>query len=282
MGCDVGYGMTETCGMCAILAPELVQLSPSSVGLPVPSIEIKLVDVPDAGYSSSHSPPTGEILIRGPSVVKGYYKREELNPGGKESSWTEDGWFKTGDVGMWNKDGTLSIIDRYVYLSSHRFWRINCIYSSIKNLIKLSNGEYIAVERLEAVYKSSPFVSNICVYAHSEAKVAIAIISPNEAKLRSALSTSPNPPSQETHLHDLCQTEEARKQVLDSCLETGKSHGLRGTELLGAVVLVDEEWTVESGYVSAAMKIQRTKIVKRWDGEIKVSFFFLEGLRWVG
>jgi long-chain acyl-CoA synthetase len=103
-----GYGMTESCGMCAILPPELNR--PGTVGLPVPSIEIKLIDVPEAGYLSTNKNPQGEVLIRGPSVIKGYYKRDDLN--NDETIFTKDGWLRTGDVGQWNPDGTLSLIDR--------------------------------------------------------------------------------------------------------------------------------------------------------------------------
>lgn len=111
--------MTESCGMCAILPPEFMQFG--SVGAPVPSVEIKLLDVPEAGYLSTNPQPQGEVLLRGPSVIKGYYKRDDLNS--DESIFTKDGWLRTGDVGTWNKDGTLSLIDR------------------IKNLIKLQGGE---------------------------------------------------------------------------------------------------------------------------------------------
>jgi long-chain acyl-CoA synthetase len=76
----------------------------------MPSTEIKLLDVPDVGYMANGSPPQGEICIRGPSVVQGYYKRPDLN--NDETIFTEDGWFRTGDVGQWNSDGTLTIIDR--------------------------------------------------------------------------------------------------------------------------------------------------------------------------
>ena len=100
--------MTESCGMCAILPPELNR--PGTVGLPVPSIEVKLIDVPEAGYLSTNKNPQGEVLIRGPSVIKGYYKRDDLN--NDESIFTKDGWLRTGDVGQWHKDGTLSLIDR--------------------------------------------------------------------------------------------------------------------------------------------------------------------------
>lgn len=102
--------MTESCGMCAILPPEFMQYG--SVGLPVPSVEIKLLDVPEAGYLSTNNPPQGEVLIRGPSVIKGYYKRDDLN--NDPSIFAGDGWLRTGDVGQWNADGTLNIIDRFV------------------------------------------------------------------------------------------------------------------------------------------------------------------------
>ena len=103
-----GYGMTESCAMCAVLPPELMQYG--SVGLPMPCIEIKLIDVPEAGYKATADPPQGEVCIRGPAVTKGYYKRDDLN--NDETIFTKDGWLRTGDVGQWNKDGTLSLIDR--------------------------------------------------------------------------------------------------------------------------------------------------------------------------
>lgn len=103
-----GYGMTESCGMCAVMPPEYFQYG--SVGLIMPSVEIKLKDHPEAGYISTNSPPQGEVLIRGPSVIKGYYKRDDLN--NDETIFTKDGWMRTGDVGQFNADGTLSLVDR--------------------------------------------------------------------------------------------------------------------------------------------------------------------------
>lgn len=107
--------MTETCGMCTLLPPELMQCG--AVGLPVPSVEIKLLDVPSAGYLSTNNPPRGEVCIRGPSVTKGYFKRPDLNA--DENVFTKEGWLRTGDVGQWNEDGTLSIIDRWGFFSSN-------------------------------------------------------------------------------------------------------------------------------------------------------------------
>jgi long-chain acyl-CoA synthetase len=241
-----GYGMTETCGMCSILPPDIMRYS--CVGLPSPSIEIKFLDVVDAGYRSTDNPPRGEILLRGPSVTAGYYKRDDLN--NDETIFTKDGWLRTGDVGEWNKDGTLSIIDR------------------IKNLVKLQGGEYIALERLESTYKSCNYVSNICVHAIPDATQPIAIIVPHEVHLRAAL------PDEDTHtsLADLCVNAKVKALVLRECNAAGKKSGFKGIEMLQAVVLTPDEWTPESGLVTAAQKVQRKKVEQKFDAEIKEAF----------
>ncbi|KAF5347312.1 hypothetical protein D9756_009932 [Leucocoprinus leucothites] len=240
-----GYGMTESCGMCAILPPELMQYG--SVGLPVPSTEVKLLDVPDAGYLSTNNPPQGEVCIRGPSVTQGYYKRSDLN--NDETVFTKDGWMRTGDVGQWNPDGTLSLIDR------------------LKNLIKLQSGEYIALERLEAVYKGCNLVSNLCVYATQDAQQPMAIVIPHEAHLRHQPSVDSS-----KSLADLCSETSVRDLVLKECNAIGKKNGFKPMELLEAVVLTAEEWTPENGLVTAAQKIQRSKIAKTFENEIKAVY----------
>ncbi|KAH8114997.1 long-chain-fatty-acid-CoA-ligase [Phellopilus nigrolimitatus] len=239
-----GYGMTESCGMCAIMPPEFMQYG--AVGAPVPSTEIKLLDVPEIGYYSTNERPQGEVLIRGPSVIKGYYKRDDLN--NDETIFTKDGWMRTGDVGQWNRDGTLSLIDR------------------IKNLIKLQGGEYIALERLESIYKSCNFVSNICVHATTDAKQPIAIIIPNEGHLRQALDSSKASKS----LPDLCLDSSVQSLVLKMCNDAGKKNQFKPMELLQAVVLTPEEWTPESGLLTAAQKVQRKNVAGKFSNEIKV------------
>jgi len=249
-----GYGLTESCGMCAILGPD--EFKYGIAGSPVGSIEIKLVSVPDAGYLSTNTPQQGEIWIRGPSVTKGYYKRDDLNS--DRSIFTEDGWFRTGDVGQWNADGTMSIVDR------------------IKNLVKLSGGEYIALERLESVYKSSPLVANICVHGDSNAKQPIAIIIPHEANLRHALKNPPagydKLPGPTTEIHEICMDKNVIGLVLNSCNAAGKKAGFKGMEMLQAVVLTADEWTPENELVTAAQKIQRKKIAGKFDREIKEAY----------
>lgn len=97
-----------------------------SLGEAPACIEVKLVDYAEAGYYSSNKPPQGEIWIRGGSVTEGYLDLEKEN----KEAFTEDGWFKTGDIGEFDWRGDLKIIDRK------------------KNLVKTLSGEYIALEKV--------------------------------------------------------------------------------------------------------------------------------------
>jgi long-chain acyl-CoA synthetase len=102
--------------------------------------ELMLEEVPDMGYNPLGTPPCGEICIRGKTVFTGYYKNPELT---KEA--IKDGWFHTGDIGEMLPNGIVKIIDRK------------------KNLIKLSQGEYIALEYLENVYTITPIVEDVSI-----------------------------------------------------------------------------------------------------------------------
>ncbi|KAJ7778653.1 long-chain-fatty-acid-CoA-ligase [Mycena maculata] len=249
-----GYGLTESCGMCAVVPPECFRYD--AVGMPMPSVEIKLRDVPEAGYFSGGrqgaTEERGEICIRGPSVVSGYYKRPDLNA--DTTIFAGDGWLRTGDVGRWNADGTLSLIDR------------------IKNLIKLAGGEYIALEQLESTYKSCNYVTNICVCATSDAKAPIAIIVPHEANLRAALRSSDIGVDASAHLPELCADRRVASLVLKECNSVGKKSGFKAMETLSAVILTPDNWTPENGLLTAAQKIQRTLIARKFDAEIKEAY----------
>nr|CAG8534239.1 8181_t:CDS:10 [Entrophospora candida] len=238
-----GYGMTEACGMAGtILTPELFTYG--SVGTPVPCTEVKLVDVPDAGYKSTDTPnPRGEIWLRGPAVTPGYYKNEKVT----KETFTEDGWLQTGDIGEWKPDGSLAVIDRK------------------KNLVKLAHGEYIALERLESVYKSTLFVSNICVCADSYQSRPVALIFPIEARVRK-LAMEKN--ITETDFEKLCQDKEITNSVLQACLVEAKKADFKPAELLSAITLLHEEWTTENGLLTAAQKIKRRDIQQKYQGDI--------------
>ncbi|KAI8329871.1 hypothetical protein BC941DRAFT_476056 [Chlamydoabsidia padenii] len=236
-----GYGMTESCGMCSIVSPD--HFTYGVVGAPVPCIEVKLVDVPEAGYFATNKPkPQGEVWIRGPSLTSGYFKQEELT----KETFTSDGWLKTGDIGEWNDNGSLNIIDR------------------IKNITKLSNGEYIALEKLESRYKSSVLVENMCVYADSLCPKPVALVVPVEKQLQSLME-------EEEETDDwgvLCASTAARQKVLSILQEQGKQSGLVGSEIIADVWICKDLWTTEMGVLTAAQKLKRNEINKLYKNEI--------------
>lgn len=126
-----GYGLTETAAMGVIMDP--LSFTTEALGEITGAVEVKLVDFADAGYFSTNSPPQGEIWIRGDSITDGYLDLEKET----KEAFTDDGWFKTGDIGEFDRLGQLQIIDRK------------------KNLVKTLNGEYIALEKVCLTSKPS-------------------------------------------------------------------------------------------------------------------------------
>ncbi|KAK9764597.1 long-chain fatty acid-CoA ligase [Basidiobolus ranarum] len=243
-----GYGMTEATAMCALMSPE--SFSYGSSGPPVPCSEIKLVDVEEAGYNHRNNPSQGEVWVRGPSIMKGYFNNDELT----REVLTEDGWLKTGDVGEWRPDGSLAIIDRR------------------KNLVKLSNGEYIALERLEALYKTSLFVQNICVYGDSFQSHPVALIVPIEDKLLKLAQQKGVPNAEKLSLHELCVNKEVKKGVLESFKEIAKKSRLVSAEVIQNIHLCDEEWTTENNLLTAAQKVKRRDVVHKYQSEVDAMY----------
>lgn len=209
-----GYGLTETCGNGALGSPLQWTMS-SSIGPIAAGVEVKLVSLPELNYSTSTDPPQGEILIRGPAVCASYYD----NPEETSKAMTKGGWFKTGDIGEFDDNGHLRVIDR------------------AKNLVKMQGGEYVALEKLEAVYRGSRYVNNMMVYADSEHARPIAVICPNEKELASKAADLG------VGEHRMHSDEKVRGAVLKDLLAAGKQAGLSGMELVAGVLIVDDEWT---------------------------------------
>ncbi|KAF2260757.1 acetyl-CoA synthetase-like protein [Lojkania enalia] len=232
-----GYGLTETTAMGALMDP--LAWTDTALGEMPASIEIKLVDFADAGYYSTNKPPQGEIWIRGGGVSQGYLELEKET----KESFTEDGWFKTGDIGEFDAKGQLKIIDRK------------------KNLVKTLTGEYIALEKLESVYRSVPVVANICVYAAEDQLKPIAIIVPAEPALKK-LATERG--VQGDHLEELCHSEKLNQAVSKQLQTAGQKAGLAPFEIVQGVVLADEEWTPQNGLTTAAQKINRKGILEKY------------------
>jgi long-chain acyl-CoA synthetase len=214
-----GYGLTETTAMGCIQNP--LAWDPHALGDITGCIEMKLVDFPDAGYYSTNKPPQGEIWIRGPAVTEGYWDNDQET----KDAITEDKWFKTGDIGEFNANGHLRIIDRK------------------KNLVKTLNGEYIALEKLESAYRTAPVVGNICVFAAQDKAKPIAIIVPVENTLQKLASSNG---LKSGSIEEMVSDEKLNNVVLKEVQKAGREAGLSGIEIVDGVVLADEEWTPQN------------------------------------
>lgn len=257
-----GYGLTETTAMGALMDP--MEWTDDALGDIPGSVEIKLVDFADAGYFATNKPnPQGEIWIRGTPIMEGYYNDEKET----KEALTADGWFKTGDIGEWDKNGHLKIIDRK------------------KNLVKTQNGEYIALEKLESIYRAATVVANICVYADQQRTKPVAIIVPAEPALKKlAESIGAKGSSIEEWVHD----KKVQSAVLKEMQQAGKAGGLSGIEIIEGVVLSDEEWTPANvshsknklinftnylqGLITSAQKLQRKAILKKFEKEVEAAY----------
>jgi long-chain acyl-CoA synthetase len=242
-----GYGLTETCAALCIqnaCGPFQTRVA----GPLVYCSEMKLVSVPDMGYLHTDNPPRGEICTRGPAVSAGYYKQEQ-----KTKEEFRNGWFHTGDIGQINSNGTVSVIDRK------------------KNLVKLDHGEYVALEKLEGVYNNSSLVSpnGVCVYADSDRSFVVANILPQISQLKryandNGISFSTN--------EDLVKNPKIVQAVLADLNNEAKKANLQRFEYLGAITLHADEWTPDNGLLTAAMKLQRNEIGKKYKQEIDTMY----------
>ncbi|KAH6659450.1 AMP-binding enzyme [Truncatella angustata] len=241
-----GYGLTETTAMGCLMNP--MEWTSESLGAMPASIDVKLVDFPDAGYYATNKPnPQGEVWIRGPSVLDEYYKNEKETA----EAIAPGGWFKTGDIGEWDQYGHLKLIDRK------------------KNLVKTLNGEYIALEKLESIYRSAAVVANICVYADASKNKPIAIIVPAEAALKKIASSAG---VQEGSLEEMVHNKKLQSAVLKELQNTGRQGGLSGIEIIDGVVLSDEEWTPQNSLVTAAQKLNRKGILNKYKKEVDEAY----------
>jgi long-chain acyl-CoA synthetase len=211
-----GYGLTETCGNGALGCP--LQWTSDAIG-PVPAaVEMKLVSLPDLGYSVNATPPQGEILLRGKPVVTAYFE----NPEETAKAVTPDGWFRTGDIGEFDAKGHVRVIDR------------------VKNLVKLQGGEYIALEKLEAIYRGCGYVSNIVVHGDSGYPRPVAVVVANEKTLGEKARRLGVDDKDKAAMY---RDNRVRGEVLKDLQAVARKEGLSPMETVAGVVLSDEEWT---------------------------------------
>ncbi|MBW8730451.1 MAG: long-chain fatty acid--CoA ligase [Terrabacter sp.] len=228
-----GYGLTETSSGTTVNAPEHGSYQYGSVGWPLPGTEVRIAD------------EDGEILVKGPGVMRGYHN----NPEATAEVLTEDGWFHTGDIGRIDERGFLYVTDRK------------------KDVFKTSGGKYIAPAEIEARFKGlCPFVSQFLVHGagHNYA-TALVTLDPDavagwaptvglEGKTYAEVVASPQ-------AHALVQ------RYVDQL-----NDGLNRWETIKKFTILDKDLTVEEGDLTPSMKLRRKAVTEKHRAELDAMY----------
>jgi long-chain acyl-CoA synthetase len=222
---DEGYGLTETSPVIAVNSPEAHKLG--TVGKTLPNIEVRTAE-------------DGEILVRGPSVFKGYWNRPQ-----ETQAALVDGWFKTGDIGNLDADGFLSITDRK------------------KDLIKTSGGKFIAPQPLENTLKHNALIAEAVILGDKR-KFPAVLIAPYFPVLEDwARANQVAFPSREALVAH------AKVKALYEGIIADLNRNLARYEQLKKVILVAEEFSTENGVLTASMKLRRRVVEERYRARIE-------------
>jgi long-chain acyl-CoA synthetase len=216
-----GYGLTETSPV--ITASTIENNRVGTVGKAIPNVEIRIAE-------------DGEIEVRGPNIMRGYYKKPEET----RAVFTEDGWFKTGDVGTLDADGYLRITDRK------------------KELFKTSGGKYISPQPIEQAIKGSRFVNQV-VLIGAERKFPAALIVPvweqleSYCKLKGIEVKSRSELCRHPRIIDLLQRQ------IDAL-----TPNLAKYERIKKVALLENEFSIEGGELTPTLKVKRRVIDQKY------------------
>jgi len=219
-----GYGLTETSPVIAVNTLEDVKFG--SVGKPIPGVEVKIAE-------------DGEILTKGPHIMKGYYKMET-----ETQEAIKDGWFCTGDVGNLDEEGFLTITDRK------------------KDLIVTAGGKNVAPQPIENILKTNAYVSNAVIIGDKR-KFISALVVPNFEKLvEYADANNIN----YSDYSDLVENDQIMNFVESEINRA--TPGLASYEKVKKVALLDREFEIEKGEITPTLKVKRNIIEQKYKGVI--------------
>ena len=220
-----GYGMTEAC-IVAANRPDNNKVG--SIGLPFPGIEM-------------HVDAEGELLVRGPNVMRGYYNK----PDETAAVFTEDGWFKTGDVGFKDERGHFHLTDRK------------------KELFKLSNGKYVAPQQIESLIKQSALVSQVVVVGAGR-KTPAALVVPDWEALQGALAENGVELKAQGNGGRAAASRDPAVVRLVQREVAALTADLSDYERVRRIVLLPEEFSIDGGEMTPTLKVKRRVIDEKY------------------
>jgi long-chain acyl-CoA synthetase len=244
-----GLGMTELSG--SAFCTNYHDLNNFTAGGVTSGVKMIIKSVPDLGYTIDDmidgiNCPAGEICLKGPLIFNGYYKNDLEN----SKAFDEDGYFHTGDVGRifpYYGNG-LKIVDR------------------VKEIFKLSQGEYIIPAKLESVYVKSNFIQQIMIYGNSTMNNILAIICPDKQHCARELDIT------EEELIKDEENPKLKKIILNDLDRLAIDANFNGLEKVKFILLTFEGFTIQNECMTPTMKIVRKKVEIRFKNRIEKLF----------
>ncbi len=227
-----GYGMTETSPLITMnrFDPGLNRFG--TVGIPMPGVQVKI---------DAENDEEGEILVKGPNVTQGYFKRPDLT----RAAFTNDGWLKTGDVGIFQDKKFLKITDRK------------------KDIFKTSAGRYIAPQPLESHFIRSPYIMQ-CIVIGFQRPFVTALIVPNFSILEKWCRQENIHWTAPQFMVLNIKVRAKIQQEVDRLNEE-----LQNYKRIRNFVLCDKEWTMESGEMTSSYKLSRKTLINNYQKAIE-------------
>ena len=220
-----GYGLTEASPVIAINRFEPGGYCRGTVGLPIPGVQVKIAD-------------DGEVLVKGPNVMLGYYKDEEAT-----RLAVQDGWLHTGDIGRWEKEDFLVITDRK------------------SNIYKHASGKFIAPAQIESILDHHPLIQEAMIIGFQR-PYTIALIIPNfEVLQKICIEKNIHWTAPEYMIHNTL--------VIELYQDTLDHLGLQSHERIEKFILLADTWSPENGLLTATYKPRRKEIMQKYDKEIE-------------
>ena len=259
LSCEVveGYGQTED--IAGVLLTRTFDPVTQHLGGPGFSCEIKLRDVPELGYTSQttddkgRSRPSGELMVRGPIIFKGYFRDKEKT----KETIDEEGWMHSGDIAtiIPEHGNALRIVDR------------------VKNIFKLQQGEYISPEKIENILMGDKYIDQIFIYGDTLQHYLIAFIYPTKEEIIKLLQTKFNG-IKEDNYKNYFDNEDIKNEIIKDIDTYGRKNDLKGFELPKKIYLCKEPFSIENQIITPTLKIRRHQAKKFFAKEINKLYVF--------
>lgn len=229
------FGITETAGACFITNSSDTEVE--HIGGPLPGFEAKLREIPEMGLVCDENEQKGELLLRSASLFAGYYKSQDVTDKVVDS----DGWYYTGDIVIRKStNGSFKVLDR------------------LSNIIKLSSGDFVSIEKVEKILLMSHFVHQVFVYGDGFMHFLVAVIVPNKESVINDKIFQSISRGGEIEWKNIVNDPKIKSEILEDLKDICAKNNLTKAETVSNLFIEENEWT-DKDILTSSQKLNRLK-----------------------